>query len=260
METYNNTDQIIHQLAQTLTKFNRSYASPKQDDSHTNLALDTIADRLLGRWVSTAAGDRIMGLCLKEFRFKIYSRTWEVLGETEIEGVTQEALEKNLEGILSQIGFSTHGFRAPLHFEIPPYSFSKSPFSAITKTDIAKWMEHRALASEACQWLLTHLQLSGEIRIWPHHFDTGIYVEPTAQIGFGFGLTMKDKMVGSPYYYFSAYGLQDNKIDYQSLSALGHGKWLIEENWKGAILRLQEANRAALKQYIQEVAHAFFEV
>ncbi len=258
MEAYNITDQKMHQLAQTLTKFNRSYASSKPDDSHTNLALDPVADRLVGRWVSTADGDKIMGLCLKDFRIKVYSRTWEVLYETDIEGVTQESLEKQLEEILPQLGLKPDGFGDSLHYEIPGYEFAEAPISGITDTEMAIWIEQRALANEACQWLLNHLQLSGEIRIWPHHFDTGIYVEPTAHIGFGFGLAMKDEMVGSPYYYFSAYGLHDNDIDYQLLSTLGHGQWLIKENWMGAILRLQEVNRSVLELYIKEVANEYF--
>ena len=73
-----------------------------------------------------------------------------------------------------------------------------------------------------------------------HHFDTDIYIEPSAKIGIGFGLAMEDSLVGAPYFYFSGYGLNGYTIDYTNFQVLEIGKWIVKENWKGAVLPLQE--------------------
>lgn len=50
MQLCNITDRQIHQPVQTITKFNRAYVAEMADDSHTNLAFDTIGDWLAGGW------------------------------------------------------------------------------------------------------------------------------------------------------------------------------------------------------------------
>ena len=64
--------------------------------------------------------------------------------------------------------------------------------------------------------LLNHfLQTNVEARIWPHHFDTGIYAMPNEDIGLGFGLAMNDGLVGEPYFYLAAYK-SEGAIDFIS--------------------------------------------
>jgi hypothetical protein len=82
---------------------------------------------------------------------------------------------------------------------------------------------------------LDKLQLESEICIWPHHFDSGIYIQVKADLGLGFGLAMEDTMLGEAYFYMSGYG-GESPISYQNLTQLSAGKWEIGEHWKGAVL------------------------
>ena len=101
------------------------------------------------------------------------------------------------------------------------------------------WKHYRHLANEACAMVMGHLQAPGEIRIWPHHFDTGIYITPNEKIGIGFGLAMEDPMAGSPYFYVSGYATS-GEISYATVNELDIGRWEIDSAWKGAIVPLSD--------------------
>ncbi len=247
-------DQQIHQLAQTIAKFNRSYALKKADDSHTNMAFDPIGMRMLGRWVESSGEPIILALNLADFKFEIFSKSWQKLHSIELNGKTQPQAEEAIISCLPGLGLDAQHFMAPLHYEIPEYAFANAPYSPWKDSDLAIWAAHRSMANDACQWLLNHLQTAGEIRIWPHHFDTGIYVEPTPKVGLGFGLAMQDSLVETPYFYFSGYGLNGHKIDYGSTKTLTHGYWIKTESFKSAILELSDNNRETLPGFIKSVA------
>jgi hypothetical protein len=253
MQAYNKLDQQIHQLAQTIAKFNRSYAPTKADDSHTNLAFDPVGSRLLGKWVESGRGPVIMALELPDFKFRIYNHSWQSLFSIEIDGKSQIQAELSIKSFLPQIGLDAQEFMDPMHFEITKYEFVNKPYSPWKEAELSSWENHRSLANDASQWLLNHLQIEAETRIWPHHFDTGIYIEPTSSVGLGFGLAMQDSMIESPYYYLSGNGLNGSEIDYSSAKNLRQGAWITNENWKGAILKLPDANRQTVLEFIKEV-------
>ena len=67
--------------------------------------------------------------------------------------------------------------------------------------------------------------MNSEVRIWPHHFDTGIYLEVNSKLGIGFGWAMADKMIDQPYFYFTPYGLNGHKLLTENLEDPEHGFW-----------------------------------
>ena len=253
MQAYNKIDQQIHQLAQTIAKFNRTYVPKLADDSHTNLAFDPLAMRLVGRWVDTPNGKLIMALNLFEFTYELLDRSWKSVHSFPIAGKTQAQTEQVISDYIPELGLKAEGFTDKLHFEITAYDFAQETFSEWQKNDIQLWANGRSLGNDACQWLLNHLQIEGEVRIWPHHFDTGIYVESTSKVGLGFGLAMQDNMIRNPYFYYSAYGLNDHEIDLTKTKALTQGKWIVEDHWKGAVLEMSMANRQNLFTFLKEV-------
>ena len=156
---------------------------------------------------------------------------------------TISEIEDGLAEHLPTIGLKGNAFKQDLHYDIPDYGFSDHPFKSLNDKAVEDWMCYRQLANEACFSILGHLQVPGEVRIWPHHFDTGIYVQPNDQLGVGFGLAMQDSLVEVPYFYLSAYGLGNVVIDYSTFSTLQHGEWKVTEHFKGAIFRLDEMEK-----------------
>ncbi len=258
MHTYNQIDQQVHQLAQTIAKFNRTYANTKEDDSHTNLAFDAIENRLLGRWVKSPQGSLLMSLDLQELKFEIFDKSWNCQLVIEVLGKYQREVEKKIETALPELGVDSTGFIEPLHFKIPEYPFAHEKLSQWPMQDLELWSTHRSLANDACLWLLNHLQVKAEIRIWPHHFDTGIYMEVNEKLGLGFGLAMQDTMLESPYYYLKGYSLSNQKLDYDAAKTNTAIQWLVSEDWKGAVLRLNNANPQSIKDFLKNGVDSYY--
>ncbi|UTW61580.1 hypothetical protein KFE98_16405 [bacterium SCSIO 12741] len=256
--SYTQVDQYFHYLAQLLARINRTLIPSKADDSHTNLAFDSIGERLTGRWVESSVAAILPTLKLRSLEFQWVNDRNQVVQSLALEGETDSsALEKMAKG-LAQLGLSTEGFMDPMHYEIPDYSLSHKPFSLPQASELDLWVEYRQLANEASTSVLNHWQKNGEVRIWPHHFDTGIYLEPNGTLGIGFGWAMEDEMVGEPYFYLAGYGLK-GPIDYENISKPGLGRWNITENWKGAVLPFSELsdNRSeTLRQFIANALSA----
>jgi hypothetical protein len=260
MQDYNNTDQRIHQLSQVIAKANRTFVPKKPDDSHTNLFFDPISHRIYGRWVEVEDKKIILAINLKDFTFEWLDDQLQIINSYGIQGRTMSDIEQYLEQSLPEIGLKKEGFRDKLHFVIPVYSFLNEPFESFDLKSRENWEYYRGMANVACSDLLGNLQVDGEIRIWPHHFDTGIYVEPNNNTGLGFGLAMKDGLVGSPYYYFSGYRLNGGKFDYTKIADLRYGKWIISNNWNGAVLPLSELkkdNPGIIPAYLKEASQWF---
>ena len=256
MQAYNKTDQQLHWLSQTIAKANRTYVTSKPDDSHTNLYYDDLDNRIVGRWINNGRDHLMLTLNLATLNLEWLNSAKEVVQSFETIGKTATDIENELAGQLTGIYLNPNGFTDKLHFEIPEYPFTGEPISAINDADIHEWKTYRKLANVLCGLVLGYLELEGEIRIWPHHFDTGIYVEVGQKLGLGFGLAMEDSMAGAPYFYLSAYPIH-GILEYTDLPDLGSGRWEVGENWKGAILPLSELrngifedNRQVISDYL----------
>ncbi len=238
MTTYNHFDQRIHQLCQIIAKVNRTYVPKKADDSHTNLYYDSVSERMVGRWIVTPKGKGLLAFNINTQTFEWLDETLAVKAQITAIGKTDDEIEIDLVPILQSYGLDTQEVRIPLHFEIPKYPFYNQPIEPFHILHLEEWKSYRTLANEVFATILGSLQIESEVRIWPHHFDTGIYVEPHQHIGIGMGLAMEDSMVGAPYFYIAGYPLKAGEIDFQNRPTLKNGQWRIKSNWKGGILSL----------------------
>lgn len=238
MEPYNQLDQRIHLLCQLITKGNRTFVPKRDDDSHTNLYFDAVSHRILGRWIDQGTAPVIFALHLDDQQIEVLNTSIEVIHSTTWVGKTLEELEGEVEQWLPELGLNANGFRDPLHYEIPSYPFEKDPFEQFDAQHLSEWMDYRKLANHLSADFLGMTQAEGEVRIWPHHFDTGIYFE-LETIGIGFGLAMEDSMGGAPYFYMSAYP-KNGAVDYSSPAKMSLGRWEIHDGYKGVILPLTD--------------------
>ena len=239
MQEYNHIDRQIHWLSQLIAKANRAYVPEQKDESHTNLYFDMLGTRIMGRWINTPRGKIILTLNFQSLSFQWLDAKQSIIHEVSALNQGMEQLEIIIAEFLESLNMSTEAFLRPLHFEIPDYKIEKLSRSNISDEGLNSWFYFRDLANTACQNMLGYLQLESEIRIWPHHFDTGIYVQATDHLGLGFGMAMEDTMVGQAYFYISGYS-GESPISYENLKPLSAGKWLIGEYWKGAVLPLNE--------------------
>lgn len=236
MQEYIKTDQHIHLLSQVIAKANRTFVAKMPDDSHTNLHYDPVSNKVYGRWIHADVIKIILALDLNAYQFEIRDDRYKILYEYPIAGKTMFQLEEKISEGLKQIGLHTTGFSTPLHYQITDYPFKDDPFEILSDSGVQQWKKIRKLANETSLHVLGYLQTESEIRIWPHHFDTGVYAEVNADLAIGFGLAMADAMEPSPYFYLSGYALGKDELKFDDMPKLETGRWEINQYWKGAIL------------------------
>lgn len=263
MQEYSNTDKQIHWLSQVIAKVNKVLVPEKKDDSHTNIYFDPIGKKLIGRWIDTSMGKIILALNIFNHRFEWLDNRLQNQATISILNKGLNELEKQVSKYPSNLGLKVESISKPLHFEIPDYQIQTIQDGDLTKEGLDRWCKIREWANVACLETKGYLQVESEIRIWPHHFDTGIYCQVTDSLGIGFGLAIEDTMVGEPYFYLAGYS-SGTSIQYKNLPDLTAGKWLIGEHWKGAILPLGEIYDLSsdlasekIKEYIKQSADWF---
>jgi len=252
MQAYNSTDQRLHLLSQTIAKANRTYVTSKPDDSHTNLYFDQLDNRIVGHWINNGKEKIIVSLNLVTLDFEWLNGSQEVVSTITTIGRTIKDFESEIESKLAEINLKPEGFIDELHYQIPDYSFSKDKISPITEANMSAWKSYRNLANELCALVLGDLQLEDDIRIWPHHFDTGIYVKVNEKLGMGFGLAMEDSMAGAPYFYMSGYPLHGS-FEYINLPKMISGRWEIGEHWSGSILPIDKLKNGLYKDNMETI-------
>ncbi len=251
MENYNQTDQFIHQISQVLAKLGRTYVPEKDDDSHTNLYWEPLQKRLLGRWISTSKGNVLPAIKLEQLTFQWLTTQMKAIDEVSFENKRLTELEVLIEKTLISLGLNIKNFREPLHFDIPDYPFKNKPFNRFNLRDLEEWSIYRSLANHILKDIGSYLNLNSEVRIWPHHFDTGIYFQWTENSGIGAGLAMEDSLAGAPYFYISGY-TGEKQINYDNVMPLTEGKWIKEGSWKGAILPVTHLKNKLSYQITQD--------
>jgi len=239
MQEYVETDRQLHWLSQVIAQVNRAYAPAQADDSHTNLYFDTLGDQLMGRWIATPSGKWMLTLNLAGLHFEWLNERFEVMQSIAALSGNGWNVRKEIAKFLAARGLDTTRFFEPMHFEIPDYGFQDAPVQ-ISEDGLKQWKHYRKLANTAGASFLGFLQVAGEARIWPHHFDTGVYAAVSEQFGVGFGLAMKDGLVDQPYFYLAGYPGPGLRIDYDHRPTLTEGRWEISDRWKGAVLPLDE--------------------
>jgi hypothetical protein len=239
MHSYTQSDQQLHWLCQIIAKANRTYVPKKADDSHTNLYFDPLGNRIVGRWIKTIGGNVLFTLNLDKQTFDILDHTHKIVASVPSISFDISEIERKIEGLLPNFGLNPKGFSANLHFEIPRYEFAKEPMQRIDPQSLNKWKHYRQIANEACILLLGHAQVWEEIRIWPHHFDTGIHAIVKKGLGLGFGLAMEDTLAEIPYFYMSGYPDQGS-IHFDNLPEGKEWIWKSGESWNGAFLPLNQ--------------------
>lgn len=253
MQEYNSIDQRLHLLCQILAKVAANHVPDKEDYSHTNLGFDTLRKRIQTRWIKIT-GERIfLAIDLDDFSFVWVNETLETINSISIHGKTLTQLENEVLDSLHHIGIKSEGFSIDLKYNIAEYTFIHEPFGHLEEKALNSWISYRKLANEVCGELLGAVNTAEEIRIWPHHFDTGIYTEIDKKLGIGFALAMKDGLVDAPYFYMSGYGLK-HEINMDNLPDLSSGTWK-SGDWKGAVLSLSDLDKLAVDKRIEIVSY-----
>jgi hypothetical protein len=223
------TDLLEHRAAQYLASFGKQYIPRQDDDSHTNIAWDSSQAALRSR---ITADDQQLSLFLEDLRL-----SW-TKGELAHSLLLQNRTHGEICVWLHHIAlrFDKEEYDFHLHYKLD--SGRIIPDDNYNDYDLTRAQELITLRNQAqssCEEIVKAFKLSSEVRIWPHHFDTGAYGDvPGSGVQVGFGMAIPDTVVDDYYFYVSGY--RDGKaISTEGFTELELGKWY-SGDFKGAIL------------------------
>lgn len=247
MEGYVNADKKLHFLSQVIAKANRSYVPSKPDDSHTNLYFDTLDGRIVGRWINNGKDQLLLTLNLATYDLEWLNSHRMPLLTINLIGKTMSQVEDEMDARLGELNLAPQGFKDPLHYEIPEYSFSNEPITKIDKIHLEAWKDYRQLANRLSYLVIGDVQMVGDVRIWPRNFNTGTSVDIGDKLRLGFGLAMKDNMVEEPYFYMSGKAIHGS-LNYDELPEMEAGKWVITGKWNGSVLPISALSNGSFSE------------
>lgn len=229
-------DIAFHRAAQFLSLTAIAAFSAKSDDSHTNLSWNIERQRLEGRWFHGIDGDYRLTLEPVDFELRWENRHRQVvehlgLEETPVSEV-REWWENSILQITGKSGKDTH-----LHYELPSSAaYQTDSFPKLAHEAVEQWVKWRSTGEK---WLLQGLDLlevMAQPRIWPHHFDTGLFIPAGNGLSIGAGIAPADELSEEPYLYL--YGWKDGKrvTPGGSKAPTALGQWIEKRNWVGFIL------------------------
>ncbi|WP_405413854.1 hypothetical protein [Maribacter sp. Asnod1-A12] len=241
-------DKMMHLAAQYLAAAGISFVGKKADDSHTNLGWSTEKQRLETHPLSKE-GDVL------SLNYNTFSLEWNSPKNNAsfaLDGKThQQVLEWLTNSTDTFLGKKyTYGF----HYELP-YSIDDSFTFILEASKLKELADLRSLTQSGLERTLEVNGLSSDIRIWPHHFDSGAYVIISNDLSIGFGLAVPDTMINEHYFYISGYkghsGLDTSKFDSLSL-----GEWK-NDGFKGAVLPATKIDKEQVVQFFTEAINTY---
>jgi hypothetical protein len=146
-----------------------------------------------------------------------------------------------------------------LHYDLPHLNELTDDyrFLANDPEQLKELTQLRWLANKTIEMALSNFHSASEIRIWPHHFDTGVlaYFDQSKKVSVGLGLAIPDEKVDDWYFYISAYHGND-PIKTDNFKSLKNGEWRSGE-WNAAILKASGESLPIVSSFINEALKVF---
>ncbi|MEP3385612.1 MAG: hypothetical protein ABJN84_13665, partial [Flavobacteriaceae bacterium] len=206
-----------------------SFLTKKPDDSHTNLGF--IAER--GEVETHPLSENNDKLILNYNNFSLEWKSNSGKTTFKLDGATHaEVLHWLSETSKAQLNKE---YNYNLHYDLPYTINETSKFNLSDVDELKELMHLRILAQFIIEKIDQFYNLNTSIRIWPHHFDTGLYdLVPGTDFSVGLGLAIPDSVCDEHYLYITGYK-NGKAIDTSGFDKLVNGEWK-SEGFTGAIL------------------------
>jgi len=254
--TFNQAEATIHHAAQFLAMVGKNYIEQQPDDSNTNLAWNEVTQCIEGRRIDL----HYLSFHLPSFSLKWMDDEHES-ASLSLHGQSKSAVYDWIKEQLENHGQDSSKLKYVDHYEIPPHPIDDGePFSMPSEDLLTEWMHQRNNANQMMMLLNEAVGEESEIRIWPHHFDTGTYYAFGNTKAVGAGWAMADTLRNAPYLYIYPWE-QDRTITFSDAPELTQGSWL-DDGWTGAVLDLALISHASdpgsiTETFIREVVNHF---
>ena len=238
----------LHTAVQYISTAGKNYVAHKADDSHTNSGWNPETSSFYS-WPFTTGGSLSFHTKRMELEWiGDVPGTFALIGRTHAE-VIRWLEEMSLKNSLKKFVFN-------LHYDLGFVIEDDFKFVAQDPDFIDAHAECRTASLHACNEVLRQMDLTSDVRTWPHHFDTGAFSTfPEDDFSFGFGLAIPDALSEDFYLYCSAYKGNEG-VETNNLPTLSKGEWK-QGNWKGALLTASNLRRSDFHLFFFESIDAF---
>ena len=241
----------IHLAAQYLAAAGISFVDPKDDDSHTNLGYDLQKNEIYTHPLGPT--DDYLSLVLTDFSMHWNSPSGS--SNYNLQNSSHRDALAWIRAVSNKPEFNS-SYQYRFHYALP-YSISDDFIFTATAEDLLRESQMRTMAHNVISSTLKKHAMESEIRIWPHHFDTGAYAEHPNIPGMflGLGLAIPDTLVDTHYYYISGY-LGHNSIDTSLFRPLEFGDWF-NNGFQGGILKADNVSMQNATAFFREAIEAY---
>lgn len=245
------TIEQFHLAAQYLAMAGKSFLPPMEDDSHTNLGF-SVTDKSLLTWSLDGSGVQL-GLNYDTFSLEWKSDTvhsFSLKGKTHGEVVEWITKIAETSGLIKP-------YRFDLHYSLPYTMADNQVFELPGSHEAQELVRLRSLAQNVLSAFLKEQNLESEVRVWPHHFDTGAFAHLHDGSGksVGLGMAVPDGMVDDFYFYISGYRGNTQLLTW-AFKPLSQGKWK-NNGFKGGILPASDMTEAMVLNFFRETVKAY---
>ena len=240
----------MHVAAQYLAAAGISFLDKKNDDSHTNLGWDGINYRL-----TTHAFDKSsfrVGLNIKTghlewFKEGVIVSTIDLQKSihSEVLAWFDDLVEKQAVG---------RKYCYEFHYELPYAKVSFDDSFSFDKADSQVFGNLLTIAQNAFEGFLSENGLESPIRVWPHHFDIGIYTKLSEELFMGAGLAIPDALVDDHYYYATGWK-SGSAVSTDTFTGLDRGEW--RKDWAGATLPSKGITVEGATRFLNQAREVF---
>ncbi|SNZ00800.1 hypothetical protein [Flagellimonas pacifica] len=242
----------VHLVSQYLATVGKSFLVPKSDDSHTNVGFFS-EDHTLRTWDLDESGTYLA------FQYDHFALSWVSKDKNEtltlkgkshgeiVEWISKMAVESKL----------SKPYVYDLHYDLPYSPSDDFKFSHPNSEELQKLTNLRTLAQNTLKSFLQKENLKSNIRVWPHHFDTGAFVMLSDGSGksVGMGMAIPDSIINEHYFYISGYHGHDG-IDTSTFKNLALGEWK-NDGFKGAILKTSGTTQKIAVNFVEEAFSSY---
>jgi hypothetical protein len=227
-----------HHAVQFIATVGRHLISQQSDDSNTNMEFRKTDHTFLGNRLENGIRVGLNPIALILF---IEDENGVVLKEIPLIEKNKNLIFEQLKEGLADLNIDVQHLKNELHYELPKHPLDNGEHFKISDQ---KYLKEATFCRFNAQSVMNEIndffQNAAEIRIWPHHFDTGTYMPIASnKIGkmtrsIGFGWAIPDQNITEPYFYIN-YWSEGETLDFKKLPPPNYGSW-INSGWQGGIL------------------------
>lgn len=234
--------RTLHVISQYLAAIGINYSDKKPDDSHTSAGWNEETSSFISREIPSSA----------KLIFNLPDFTLEWVGKRSDRFSLNRKTHANVVSWISEKAEERglRPFEFKLHYELDSGSISDDHVHEMPdRDDLLAHASLRTVSQSACRKALRTIGKTSEIRVWPHHFDTGAFFKTDSGIGIGFGMAIPDSMIDD--YYLYTYGWKDARVEVDEMKPLVKGEWRTGK-FKGATLAMTGEQQSDLEQFLVE--------